>query len=144
MDRIAEAKDLGALVAGLYAAGARLVVSEDGRRIGIIGDAGPGIEAALKANKEKFLEMLTGDPLSGPGWEGRTALHKQALLWLDERTQKEAKERVTAALCRRDVADGLNTAWCSDADGSFEKFRVALKRYIETGLKVTEERRGRA
>ncbi len=147
MDRLEE-KDLGALVASLYSAGVQLVVSEDGKRVGAVGDVGPGMEEVLTANKEKLLEMLTGDPLSGAGWEGRTALYKQALHWLDERTSEEAKERVTAALCRQDLLEDLNRAWC---DGSFEEFREALRVYIGAGLRATkgaaqwqEEDRGRS
>ena len=64
MDRLVEARDLGALVAGLYSAGVQLALSDDGKRVGVVGDVGPGMEEALKANKEKLLEMLTGDPLS--------------------------------------------------------------------------------
>src|SRR5215207_3655054 len=108
MDRLVEARNLGALVAGLYSAGVQLALSDDGKRVGVVGDLGPGMEEALKANKEKLLEMLTGDPLSGAGWEGRRVLYKQALLWLDERTPEEANKRVTAALCRQDVIEGLN------------------------------------
>ena len=133
MDRLDEAKDLGALVAGLYSTGAQLALSEDGKRIGVVGDLQPGMEEALKANKEKLLEMLTGDPLSGVGWEGRSALYKQALHWLDQRTPEEAKERVTAALCRQEVFDSLSKAWC---DGTFEEFRVALRAYIGAGLRA--------
>jgi len=133
MDRLDEAKDLGALVASLYSAGVQLAVSEDGKRVGAVGDVGPSMKEALKANKEKLLEMLTGDPLSGAGWEGRTALYRQALLWLDERVPEEAKGRVTAALCRHDVLDSLNEAWC---DGSFEEFRGALRAYIGAGLRA--------
>jgi hypothetical protein len=133
MDRLDEAKDLGALVAGLYSAGVHLVVSEDGKRIGVVGDVGPGMEEALKANKEKLLEMLTGDPLCGAGWEGRSALYKQALVWLDKKTPEGATESVTAALCRQDVLDSLNKAWC---DGSFEEFRAALRAYIGAGLRA--------
>ena len=65
MDRLEEAKDLGALVAGLYSAGIQFVVSEDGKRVGAVGNVGPGMKESLKANKAKLLEMLTGDPLSG-------------------------------------------------------------------------------
>ena len=136
MDRLDEAKDLGALVASLYSAGVQLVLSEDGKRVGAVGDMRSGMEEALKANKEKLLEMLTGDPLSGAGWEGRCALYKQALLWLDERTTEEANKRVTVALCRQDVVDSLNTAWC---DGSFEEFTQALRVYIGVGLRVIKE-----
>jgi CDGSH-type Zn-finger protein len=133
MDRLDEAKDLDALVASLYSAGIQLVVSEDEMRVGAVGDVGPVTEEALKANKQRLLEMLTGDPLSGAGWEGRTALYKQALHWLDERSPEQAKERVTAALCRQEVLESLNKAWC---DGSFEEFRAALRAYIGTGLRA--------
>jgi hypothetical protein len=133
MDRLDKARDLGAIVAGLYSAGVQLVVSEDGKRVGAAGDMGPGMEENLKANKEELLEMLTGDPLSGVGWEGRSALYKQALHWLDERTPEGAKERVTATLCRQEVLESLNKAWC---DGSFEEFRVALRAYIGAGLRA--------
>jgi hypothetical protein len=133
MDRLGEANDLGALVPSLYSAGLQLVVSEDGKRVGVVGDVGPGMEEALKANKEKLLEMLTGDPLHGPGWDGRSALYKQALQWLDEKTPEEATERVTAALSRQDVLDSLNKAWC---DGSFEEFRAALRDYVGAGLRA--------
>ncbi len=133
MDQLAEAKDLDTLVASLYATGVRLVVSEDGKRVGTIGDVESGMEEVLKTNKEKLLEMLTGDPLTGVGWEGRTALYKQALHWLDQRTPEEAKDGVAAALCRHDVLESLNEAWC---DGSFEEFRAALRTYIGTGLRA--------
>ena len=131
MDQLDETRNLGALVADLYSAGVQLVVSEDGKRVGVVGEVGLGMKETLKVNKEKLLQMLTGDPLSGAGWEGRTALYRQALRWLDERTAEEAKERATAALCRQDVLDSLNKAWC---DGSFEEFRAALRAYIGAGL----------
>ncbi len=136
MDRLDEAKDFAALVASLYSAGVRLVVSEDEMRVGAVGDVEPGMEEALKANKAKLLEMLTGGPFSGAGWEGRTALYRQALRWLDERTPEEAKENVTAALCRQEVVDRLNKVWC---DGSFEEFRAALKEHIGAGLRAMKE-----
>lgn len=134
MDRLGEARDLGAIVASLYSAGVQLALSEDGKRVGVVGDVWPGMKEALKANKEKLLDMLlTGDPLSGAGWEGRSALYKQALLWIDERTPKEAKEAVTQALCCLEIVDPLNEVWC---DGSFEEFRAALRTYIGAGLRA--------
>jgi hypothetical protein len=133
MDRLGEANDLGALVPSLYSAGLQLVVSEDGKRVGVVGDVGARMEEALKANKEKLLEMLTGDPLCGAGWEGRTALYKQALLWLDERTPKQANEAVTQALCSLEVVNHLNEVWC---EGNFEEFSSALKEYIGAGLRA--------
>ena len=136
MDRLDEAKDLGALVADLYSAGIHLVFSEDGKRVGAVGDVGPGMEEALKTNKVTLLQMLTGDPLSGAGWEGRTALYKQALHWLDERIPEEAKANVTTALCRQEVVDLFNEAWC---DGSFEEFRAALREHIGAGLRAMKE-----
>jgi hypothetical protein len=136
MDRLVEDRTLGALVVGLYSAGVQLALSEDGNRVGVVGDVGPRMEEALKANKEKLLEMLTGDPLCGAGWEGRTALYKQALLWLDERTPKEANEAVTQALCRLQVVNHLNEVWC---EGNFEEFRMALREYIGAGLRAMKE-----
>jgi hypothetical protein len=133
MDRLDEAKDFGALVAGLYSAGVHFAVSADGKRVGVVGDVGPGMEEALRDNKKKLLEMLTGDPLCGAGWEGRSALYKQALRWLDERTPKEAKDAVTEALCCLEVVDQFNEIWC---EGSFEEFRVALRAYIGAGLRA--------
>jgi hypothetical protein len=138
MDRLVEARNLGGLVASLYSAGVQLALSDDGKRVGVVGDLGPGMEEALKANKEKLLEMLTGDPLSGTGWEGRCVLYKQALLWLDEKTPEEANKRVTAALCRQDVIEGLNEAWAKP-DGTFEEFRMALREYIGAGLRAMKE-----
>ena len=136
MDRLDQAKGSGALVAGLYSAGVQLVVSEDGQCLGVAGDMRPGMEENLKANKEELLEMLTGDPLSGVGWEGRSALYKQALHWLDQKTPEQAKERVTDTLCRQYVVDRLNKAWC---DGGFEEFREALRAYIGAGLRAMKE-----
>ena len=136
MDRLDKARNLGALVASLYSAGVQLVVSDDSKRVGVVGDVWPGMEEALKANKEKLLEMLTGDPLSGVGWDGRTALYRQALRWLDERTPEEAKENVTDALCRQEEVDRFNEVWC---DGSFEEFRAALKEHIRVGLRAMKE-----
>jgi hypothetical protein len=133
MDRLDEAKDLGALVADLYASGVYLALSEDRKRVGVVGDVGPRMKAALKANKDQLLEMLTGDPLCGAGWEGRSALYKQALLWLDERTPKEANEAVTQALCCLEVVNHLNEVWC---EGNFEEFRSALRDYIGAGLRA--------
>jgi hypothetical protein len=34
MDRLVEARNLGALVAGLYSAGVQLALSDDGKRVG--------------------------------------------------------------------------------------------------------------
>ena len=75
MDQLDEARNLGALVADLYSAGVQLVVSEDGKRVGVVGEVGLGMKETLKVNKGKLLQMLTGDPLSGAGCEGRTALY---------------------------------------------------------------------
>jgi hypothetical protein len=94
------------------------------------------MEETLKANKEKLLEMLTGDPLYGAGWEGRTALYKQALLWLDERTPKEAKEAVTQELCCPELVNQLNDVWC---EGTFEEFRAALRMYVGAGLRAMKD-----
>ena len=128
---------MGTLVAGLYSVGVHLALSDDGKRIGVVGDVEPGTEEILRANKDKLLEMLTGHPLSGAGWEGRTALYKQALVWLDEKTPKEAKEVVTDALCCLEVVDPLNEVWC---EGSFEEFRTALVIVvIGAGLRAMKE-----
>jgi hypothetical protein len=44
MDRLVEAMNLGALVASLYSAGVQLALSDDGKRVGIVGDVGPAME----------------------------------------------------------------------------------------------------
>ena len=125
------------VVAGIYAAGASLSVTENGKlKVEGAGLLTPEFVDAITAHKDQLLQMLTGDPLSGPGWEGRTALYRQALRWLDERTPEEAKENVTAALCRQEVVDRFNEVWC---DGSFEEFRAALKEHIRAGLRATTE-----
>jgi hypothetical protein len=128
---------LANLITEIYANGAKLVV--EGSRLGIKGNPPQRIynEVAEPENKKKLLEALTGDPLSGPGWEARTALYKEALRWLDEKTPEEARDKVTAALCREKTAEALNTIWI---DGTFEEFRAALKKYVRTGLEAARSR----
>jgi hypothetical protein len=122
---------LANLVTEIYANGAELIV--EGSRLGIKGNPPQFIYNEVEENKKKLLEALTGDPLLGPGWEVRTALYKEALRWLDERTPEEARDRVTAALCRQSTTEALNTIWI---DGTFEEFRAALKEYVRTGLRA--------
>ena len=57
----------------------------------------------------------------------------EALLWLDERTPKEANEAVTQALCCLEVVNHLNEVWC---EGNFEEFRSALREYLGAGLRA--------
>jgi hypothetical protein len=125
---------LANLVTEIYANGAELLVSRG--RLGIRGNPPQFIYNEIEENKDLLLQALTGDPLSGPGWEVRTVLYRQALRWLDERTPEDLKEKVTRALCKENVVEKLNEAWLS---GNFEEFRAALKGYIGTGLAVISE-----
>jgi hypothetical protein len=98
----------------------------------------------VRAHKGELLEALVGDPLEGSGWEARTALYRRALRWLDGEVEKMGPEdpaRVRAAvdaLCRQDVAEPLNAAWCG---GDFGEFRAALREHVKVGLRAA---RGKA
>jgi hypothetical protein len=52
-----------------------------------------------------------------------------------EATRRE--RAATEALCRQDVADRLNAAWC---DGNFEEFRAALRVYVKAGLDASKSK----
>lgn len=121
------------LVAEIYANGAELVVSPDGKSVGLKGNPPQRIHNEVFFHKDDLLAMLAGDPLQGPGWEGRTALYRQALAYLDKVVERKGLDHDAAieALCRIHVNDRLNEAWC---DGSFEEFRGALKEYVQAGL----------
>lgn len=124
---------LANLVTAIYANGAELLV--DGKRVGIKGNPPQFIYNEIEESKRELLEALTGDPLSGPGWEARSALYSQALRYLDDLIERDGldKEAATRALCREAVADKLNKAWLS---GDFEEFRRVLKDYVRTGLRA--------
>ena len=127
---------LQAIVTEVYANGGSLVVSADGKRIGLKAEPGGAanrLYREIKENKQKLLEVLTGDPLAGPGWEARTALFREALRYLDSLIERDGLngERATKALCQQEPNDKLNKAW---VDGTFDEFRAALKDYVRTGL----------
>jgi hypothetical protein len=120
------------VVCGVYAAGARLFVDTYGGLL-IDGEIPPDLKKQVRAHKADLLKMLTGDPLQGPGWEGRTALYKQALKYLDRIVERKGLDQDAAVevLCRIYVAEKLNEGWNSP---NFEDFRTALKEYIQVGL----------
>ena len=117
---------------GVYAAGARLFVDTYGGLL-IDGEIPSALKKQVRAHKGELLQMLTGDPLQGPGWDGRSALFGQALKYLDEIVEDRGLDQDAAVevLCRRHVDARLGEAW---RGGDFEKFREALKEYIQTGL----------
>lgn len=118
----------------VYASGASLYVDTLGK-LSVDGEIPAKTKRYIRANKEQFRRFLTGDPLIGFGWEGRTALFDQALGWLDGRTKamgEEAHEKATAALTSRvGVYDRLNEAW---QNPDIEVFRQALRDYVRVGL----------
>jgi len=124
---------LANLVTEIYANGAELLVKDS--KVGIKGKPPQFIynEVAEPENKQKLLEVLTGDPLAGPGWEARTALYREALSYLDHLIKRDGLngERATEALCQLETNDKLNKVWL---DGTFDEFRAALKDYVRTGL----------
>lgn len=124
--------DFQQTVGKIYGAGAALYVDTLGK-LAVDGKLPPDTKKYIRDHKDQFRQMLTGDPLQGPGWEGRTALYRQALKYLDDLVERKGLDNDAAvkALCRVDVNDRLSTAW---SDGSFEDFRRALKEYIQTGL----------
>lgn len=120
---------LANLITEIYANGAELLV--EGSMLGIKGNPPQRIYNEVEEHKRELLEALTGDPLSGEGWQIRLALAKQADTWLFEMIPEEAEERVTRALERNSTIDPFSEVW---ANGTFEEFRAALKEYIRTGL----------
>jgi len=129
-------------VAAVYAAGAELTV-EDGK----LGVRNPGLLDpetldAIKAQKDELMEMLTGDPLHGPGWEGRAALWQQAMRWLDLQISDmglkgtEAEDRAHQAITAPQEFERLNAAWI---DGTFEEFRETLGEHVRAGLRAGRE-----
>lgn len=136
IEEVKEMSKVGPLVASVYAAGGRLAVLEYAGKNYVIAEDGEipdGLHEAIQAVQEELLEALTGDPLQGPGWEARTALYRQALKYLDKVVEDRGLDQDAAveALCRRRVDTRLGEAW---RGGDFEKFREALKEYIQTGL----------
>ena len=113
---------VGAVVSEVYAAGANLKVLDGGLAVG--GEIPNELKQRVRAHRNELLEALVGDPLEGFGWEARTALYRQALRWLDGEVEKVGPKGAPGAraaidaLCRQDVADPLNAAWC---DGNFER-----------------------
>ncbi len=129
--------EVGEVICNVYAVGAQLVILDGG--LGIGGEIPDELRGKVRALRPELLEALDGDPLHGPGWEARTALHRQALQWLSEEIEERKPGgalRATAArkvLCREDVTNRLDTAWC---DGGFDEFRAALREYAKAGLRA--------
>ena len=122
------------VVCEVYAAGAKLVVLDGG--IGVDGQIPGELKEKVRIHRGGLLVALTGDPLEGLAWDVRTALHLQALRWLDERTSKGVKKGVTEALCCPEVVEQLNEVWCK---GTFDEFRLALREYVGVGLRAMKE-----
>jgi len=129
-------------VAAVYVAGAELTV-----RDGNLGVKNPGFLDsetldAIKAHKDELIEVLTGDPLHGPGWEGRAALWRQAMTWLDLQISDvglkgtEAEDRVHKAIAAPEELERLDVAWI---DGTFEEFRETLGEHVRAGLRAGRE-----
>jgi len=133
--------EIGAVVCEVYAVGARLVVLDGG--LAVDGGIPEELKEKVRAHRQVLLDAIVGDPLEKVGWEARTALFRQALRWLDREIEKMgfegARQERTAieVLCRQDVADSLNTAWC---DGSFDEFRTALRNYVRAGLHAAKRK----
>ena len=129
--------EVGAVVCEVYAADARLVLLDS--RLTVDGEIPDELKEMVRAHKDEVLEALVGDPLEDFGWQARTALYRQALRWLDGEVEKmgpgvSARVRaITDALCRQDVADPLNAAWCGE---DFGEFRAALREYVKVGLRA--------
>ena len=134
-------REIGAVVCEVYAVGARLVVLDGG--LAVDGEISEELKEKVRAHRHGLLDAIVGAPLEKEGWEARTALYRQALRWLDAEIEKmgsKGTDREHAAievLCRQDVADRLNTAWC---DGTFDEFRIALRTYVRAGLRAAKRK----
>lgn len=130
-------------IEGVYVRGNSFRLRPDNKAFKVRGEEmPPPLAEAVRAHKDKILVMLTGDPLSGPGWEGRTVLWKSALRWLDMKLADmgldgtRAEDRVARVLESQVKMEALNTAWM---DGTFEEFRDALRAYVGSGLEVARK-----
>lgn len=135
--------DFQKAVQEVYAAGATLYVDTLGK-ISVDGEIPKETKKYIRGNKEQIRLMLTGDPLIGFGWEGRTALFDQALRWLDEKTKtmgEDAYDRAVGALTSRvSVYDRLNEGW---RNPDIEVFRRALRDYVRVGLDAAKEKKSK-
>jgi hypothetical protein len=133
--------EVGAVVCEVYAVGANLVVLDSG--LAIDGEIPDALKEKIRAHRGELLDALVGDPLEGPGWKARTTLYRQALRWLDGEVEKmgskgtPSEQAAIDTLCRQDVADTLNVAWCG---GDFGEFRAALREYVRVGLRAAKSK----
>ncbi len=134
-------KEMGELISKVYANGAKLLVLDGG--LAVDGGIPEDLREEVRAHGYELLEALTADPLEGVGWDARTALYRQALRWLDGEIKKldpkgaGRKRAAIETLCHQDVADRFNTDWC---DGDFDRFRVALRKYVRAGLRAARRK----
>lgn len=127
-------------IEGVYVRGGSFELRQNGTAFRVRGKKlPPPLANAVAEHKDKILAMLAGDPLSGPGWEGRTVLTRSALRWLDMKLVDmgldgtRAEERVSKVLQSEAELQKFNTAWM---EGTFEEFRDALKVYVGAGLEA--------
>ncbi len=127
-----EVRSFQRAVQEVYAAGAALYVDTFGK-LSIDGELPTKTKRYIRDHKEQFRQMLTGDPLMGFGWEGRSVLFEQATEYMDNLIAEKGLDRDRAAevLGKIEPYNRLNEVWIN---GSFEDFRGALHDYVRTGL----------
>ena len=115
------------------------MVARDNRTVLLRGEVSLALQQLVARNQDALYKMLKGDPMFGPGWEGRTALFRQAMKYVDQKAAKrhgeKGKKRTVKAMCHQREIDRLNEAWIG-SKGNFELFRDALKEYVKVGLEA--------